>query len=279
MKNFVLIGNGFIAQKHKEAINNLPDANLLAVSDLVEAYDRVEKEPFYFQWAHMLKELRSAIDYIVICTPSHTHMNIIKKCFELCPDASIICEKPIATNKSDYEELLSYEVAGKKIFTTIQLSHNLELAEEMKMALIKTKPNEIKIKFLVSRDENYMSSWKGNPEESGGILYNLGIHYFDLLLRHFGNPTWKEIEIYNKTKAKGSIKLENAWVDFEFSLEQPKDQQVREFIINNTIINLNSFNNSHNVCYTDIVSGTGITIKDQNELYKLMEYFRSELCT
>ena len=33
------------------------------------------------------------------------------------------------------------------------------------------------------RDEKYFRSWKGDPKKTGGIFYNLFIHYIDLSLR------------------------------------------------------------------------------------------------
>ena len=56
-------------------------------------------------------------------------------------------------------------------------------------------PKEIEVKEMnyiemdigVYRDEKYFSGWKGDEGKSGGILFNLGIHYFDILFYLFGS--------------------------------------------------------------------------------------------
>ena len=47
-------------------------------------------------------------------------------------------------------------------------------------------PDDIKgdsIDVKVVRDENYFKSWKGNPILTGGVFYNIFIHYIDLAIR------------------------------------------------------------------------------------------------
>ena len=38
------------------------------------------------------------------------------------------------------------------------------------------------IKVTMVRDKNYFKSWKGDPKNTGGLFYNLFIHYIDLAM-------------------------------------------------------------------------------------------------
>ena len=40
--------------------------------------------------------------------------------------------------------------------------------------------------YITSRGPWYDISWKGDEEKSGGILFNIGIHFFDMLIHIFG---------------------------------------------------------------------------------------------
>jgi len=39
----------------------------------------------------------------------------------------------------------------------------------------------IDLSYITSRGKWYFISWKGDPEKSGGIATNIGIHFFDML--------------------------------------------------------------------------------------------------
>ena len=53
------------------------------------------------------------------------------------------------------------------------------------------------IQFVTRRDDAYKKSWKVKQEFSGGILFNLGVHYFDLLFKQRESYE-KELEILKR---------------------------------------------------------------------------------
>ena len=42
--------------------------------------------------------------------------------------------------------------------------------------------DQIDLDYITRRGKWYQYSWKGNHEKSGGIMMNIGIHFFDLLV-------------------------------------------------------------------------------------------------
>ena len=63
------------------------------------------------------------------------------------------------------------------------------------------------IQVITPRDKDYLESWKTEKKYSGGIIFNLGIHYFDLLINAFGDPI-ESVLLYNeKLRAKGLTKF------------------------------------------------------------------------
>ena len=57
---------------------------------------------------------------------------------------------------------------------------------------------ECELNYNTPRGKWYDYSWKGNSEKSGGILYNIGIHLFDILIWIFGECL--NFEIHMKMK-------------------------------------------------------------------------------
>ena len=101
------------------------------------------------------------------------------------------------------------------VFSIMQLRLHPVANKLKKLAneLNRNNKNQISnIKFVTPRDDNYINSWKTDEALSGGILFNLGIHYFDLLIQSFGNPIQSDVEYINKLNAKGKTSFKNLTV-------------------------------------------------------------------
>jgi len=94
--NFGIIGAGLIADFHAKAIQTLPNAKLIGVSDAVEAKAQALAAKYSCKaFAGNEEILRSAdIDIIAIVTPSGAHM---EPAIEAARNGKhVICEKPLA---------------------------------------------------------------------------------------------------------------------------------------------------------------------------------------
>ena len=97
---------------------------------------------------------------------------------------------------------------------------------------------------------------------SGGLLINIAIHFFDILMWIFGKVTKIKIINRNKSRVKGYIELERANVKWTVSVENIKkhDKRIktkyyRVMKINNKIINFDKFNDLHFANYIEILKG------------------------
>ena len=78
---------------------------------------------------------------------------------------------------------------------------------------------------------------------SGGILFNLGIHYFDLMLSVFGYPVDSEIKTSNEREVSGITKFKNLNLNWKFEIvidDSGNLTPIREFIINEQIFNFSN---------------------------------------
>lgn len=158
MRAFI-IGNGFIAQKHKEAIKEIG-------WEYLGAYDPVPS-----RCEKPLGEAEKA-DVIHICTPNVFH----QKYLEMFPDKIKVVEKPIIEH-SDIDAVVCF-----------QRRFNSQ-CQKIKKLCDKKKPEKIICNILVQRDPQYWECWRGDKEYSGGGAFlNIGIHYLDLLRWWLGRP-------------------------------------------------------------------------------------------
>jgi UDP-N-acetyl-2-amino-2-deoxyglucuronate dehydrogenase len=188
--NFAIIGCGRIAQRHAEHINN--NGKLVAVCDIVkEKADALASEygaASYTDISLLLKN-EKRIDVVAVCTPNGLHAaNTIQSLQAGC---HVLCEKPMAINVKDCEEMIKEaEKANKLLFITKQNRFNPPVAV-VKQAIDKGmlgKIYSIQLSCFWNRNSNYYeNSWKGTQDLDGGTLYTQFSHFIDLLYWMIGD--------------------------------------------------------------------------------------------
>ena len=73
--------------------------------------------------------------------------------------------------------------------------------------------------YITSRGKWYGKSWKGDPQKSGGIIFNIGIHFFDMLHYVFGDYIDATVHCRRENTASGLIEFDGAYVRWFLSTE------------------------------------------------------------
>lgn len=246
---FLLIGNGFIAPRHKESIEFIK-------GEIVDIIDLSRGEN---AWQETIKNTEA--DCVVILTPNDLHFEMAKLAAE--QGKIVLCEKPLAI-KSEHLEILS---TFPNVFTVLQLRFHPDIEKIRAEQLAIQKKHEIEMDISVYRDEAYYAGWKGQTARSGGVLFNLGIHYFDLLLYLFGPATEIITTSLDEKTGTGIISGENYRCTFKVSTAAKQTEQKRVFKINGTAYNFSSqdnlsFEGLHHFVYQDLLKNQGITPKE-----------------
>ena len=140
----------------------------------------------------------------------------------------------------------------------------------------------INLEYITSRGPWYDISWKGDETKSGGILFNIGIHFFDMLLDVFGPAQAMELTALRAHYATGRIKTRQA--DIRWKLSTSKEQlpegwdkpTFREIKINDKSLEFSEgFTDLHNDSYAAILSGGGFGLDDVAPSLKLVSELRS----
>jgi predicted dehydrogenase len=150
MLQYGLIGDGYIAKRHREAIE-ATGGKVKSVYDPIKA-PGVSLDDKFFDY----------LDYVVICSPtnfhrSHTNMSLKHGC-------KVIVEKPAVM---PWEPLIDDD----RVNVVLQLRY----------AHLPDKANTVYARMV--RDSAYFKTWKGDYRLTGGVFYSLFIHYVDMAIR------------------------------------------------------------------------------------------------
>lgn len=205
--NFAIIGLGSFGIKRAKAIKESKHAKLNAIFDLnFETSKKASKElqVSVKNYKEILDD--KDIEVVVICTPNKFHKQIIIDAIK--SDKHVFCEKPLARNLKETEEI--YEVA-KQSNKIIQVGSNHRYFESVKYA--KKLADQGVIGEILSfngrighNGERLKDSWFWNKDISGGgTLLDNGCHLLDLSRYFMGkfekgtglisNSYWKNIEV------------------------------------------------------------------------------------
>lgn len=198
-----LIGAGRIGRLHAEHLSyRIPQANLMMVSDIVEAAaHRCAEQCRIAQESSDYKDILNHpdIEAIVICSSTDTHAQIIKEA--AAAGKHIFCEKPIDHDLGKIDRALA---AVEKAGVLLQVGFNRRFDanyRRVREAVANGEIGEPHLMHIISRDP------APPPIEyikvSGGIFLDMTIHDFDMARYLIGSEVE---EIY----AAGAVRIDPA---------------------------------------------------------------------
>ena len=286
MKNFALIGAaGYIAPRHMKAIKETGNTLLAALdmNDSVGILDSFFPEARFFteferfdRHVELLKRSGTQLDFVSVTSPNYLHDSHIR--FALRVGARAICEKPLVVNPWNVEGLKVIEAeTGLKVYTILQLRlHPSIIAlRERVQERIQRNPDarfDVDLTYITSRGAWYFASWKGEERKSGGIVANIGVHFYDMLLWIFGRPTDNRVTMLDDDVASGIVGFGNATVRWFLSVNskhlpdaiREKGQRTyRSITFDGEEVEFSEgFTDLHTESYRDILGGGGFGLDD-----------------
>lgn len=302
MKNFALTGAaGFVAPRHLKAIQDTGNRLVAAVDphDAVGVLDRYSFDVRFFteieRFDRHLEKLRRGpeeqrVDYLSICSPNYLHDAHIRLALRV--GAHAICEKPTVINPWNLDALEELEnETGKTVNTVMQLRLHPELLAIKRRldATASGRVHDVCLTYVTVRGPWYGVSWKGSEERSGGIVVNIGIHLFDLLLWLFGPAQHSEVHHRDPTRAAGYLTLAGArvrWLlstqagDLPFVAEPGVRTTHRELTIDGDAVEFSEgFVDLHTRVYERVLANQGFRIPDVRPSIELTHRIRHETVT
>jgi len=187
-----IIGLGKMGLSHTSIVGANADVDLVAVCDtsqlVLNAFKKFTKVRTYSDYVKLLDN--EELDFVIVATPTKTHYSIVKAAFER--GIHVFCEKPFMLLPWQGKELV--ETASSKQLVNQVGFHNQFIGtfRELKRLLNLNILGEL-VHFsgeaygpVVTKEKG--STWRSNPEEGGGCLYDYASHVINLIQEIIGKP-------------------------------------------------------------------------------------------
>ncbi len=296
MKTFALIGAaGYVAPRHMRAIRDTGNRLVAALdpNDSVGIIDSYFPDADFFTQferfdRHIDKQRRkgAAVDYISICSPNYLHDSHVR--FALRSRAHAICEKPLVLTPWNVDALEEIEAeSDRRVYTVLQLRQHPTMiaARERLAAAPKHKRFDVVLTYITARGKWYGTSWKNEPEKSGGVGTNIGVHFFDILIWLFGEVLDSVVHLNARDVNAGYLELERARVSWFLSINRedlPDEVRIagkrtyRALAIDGREIEFSDgFEDLHTQTYREILAGGGFGIADARPAVELTHQIRT----
>ena len=181
-----IIGAGYVGGVHGSLLARNDRVRLTAVSDLLaERAERLARSTGA-EIARSAQELIEGVDAVYITTPNTKHTTLALA--SIAAGKHVFCEKPMATSLADARAILD---AASKSNAVFQVGHNRRFAPVYATLrqLIEESGPAHSAHLKMNRGELINPEWVGDPEVTGGFLFETTIHMFDMMRFLFGEVT------------------------------------------------------------------------------------------
>ena len=218
---FAVVGYGHIGKRHAEMVRQNPDAELIAVCDILPAEecgaDKIE-EQFFTSYQELL-DAKLDIDVINICVPNglHTEYSIMA----LKDRKHVVVEKPIALTRADAERMVFKSLKmSRHVFCVMQ--NRYSPPSEWLKSIVDNKtigdPLMVQLNCYWNRDDRYYKpgNWHGDGELDGGTLFTQFSHFIDIMYWLFGDITNIQGKFKDFTHKDLTAFEDSGFVSFDF---------------------------------------------------------------
>lgn len=267
---FGIAGAGYIAMRHAQAIKEVG-------GEVAQVCDKNQEKLDAFLWKLTKMGLPAPkttksywemedIDFVAICSPNHLHAHMIR--YFSPKGVKVIVEKPPVIRAIDFENLKDHDIN-----VMLQLRYHPEMRRLQELA--KTTQHGGCMTIRMKRDDSYWKTWKGDKLKSGGLLFNIGIHYLDAILHCFEGEASVDDGIFSDHMAIFRLKVGKHSFHVHIQLTPTSENQTREIFVGGECFQFSkqdnlSLEDLHTTAYRDILSGGGIKLKDCERVMNLL---------
>ena len=207
-----IIGVGTIGSVHAEAYATVPDAEVVALCDILPDRLREKGEK------HGVKELyathqelleKADVDAISVCVPNNMHATIAIDA--LRAGKHTLLEKPMAMSQEEGRAICAARDAAGKVLQMGMVRRQSPDAEVVKKAIDDGRLGDIyqiRIRLIRRRGIPGLGGWFTTKAQSGGGgLIDIGVHFFDLAM--WTTSLWNPSRVSAKTYAKFGSPMED----------------------------------------------------------------------
>jgi predicted dehydrogenase len=176
-----------MAERHAAAFKEIKGVEIIGFCDLIEENAKALGKKFnvstFTEYSPLLKQ---GVDFVDVCTPTPSHKRIILDA--LNAGAHVFCEKPLASDALEVEEILD---ASRDKKLTVQVGYVYRFHPAFSFLKKEIDSNTIGKPHLVTArlgGRGGHRKWKHLKSQGGGAILDMAVHMIDLCNWLFGEP-------------------------------------------------------------------------------------------
>ena len=213
-----IVGCGAILPRHLESLEDSVNFELVAICDiqdvLVKSLETKINATGYSDFNAMV--LSKTINFVTIATPNSLHVEQAK--FALMNGCDILVEKPVAFTEDEVIDIIkTAKQYNQNAYCVLQVRLNptVDLVKDILKNNLLGTIRGVNFVQRWQRPIEYFTGWRAEPSIGGGTLYEVGIHYLDVLQHLFGRPTVLSSNCYEVKHHVGIEDTVYALFDFD----------------------------------------------------------------
>ena len=186
---WAVIGFGGMGGWHCENIRErLPQLRVKGAHDIRgEALKKAEEKDLhaYLTLDDLLRD--DEVDLVTVAVPNNFHKDLVIQCLKA--GKNVICEKPVAMNAAELEEMIRVSEETGKLFSVHQnrrWDKDYRIVKEILKSGVIGTPYFIESRVQGSRGA--MFGWRNHKINGGGMLLDWGVHLVDQMMDMIDSP-------------------------------------------------------------------------------------------
>ena len=182
-KNLVVIGYGGMGGWHVDHALVSDVVNLLGIYDIDPAKAEKARSKGIFAYDSLDAVLNDErVDMVTVAIPNDSHKDVVIKA--LNAGKNVLCEKPVALNLKELDEMIAASEKNGKIFSVHQNRRfDVDFLAMKKLNDSGDLGELINIESRIHGSRGIPSDWRGEKEHGGGMLLDCGVHLIDQILQ------------------------------------------------------------------------------------------------
>ncbi len=218
---FAIIGYGHIGKRHAEMVHRHPEAELVALIDIIPE-EKIEIPYPNIPYFNKIEDFLAAgieFDIANICTPNGLHAEQALKILD--QKKHVVIEKPMSLSKADAEKLIFKALhVHKQVFCVMQNRYSppSEWIKNMVESGKLGKIYMVQLNCYWNRDDRYYKpeSWHGKKALDGGTLFTQFSHFIDIMYWLFGDITNISARLADHNHTNLTEFEDSGFINFDF---------------------------------------------------------------
>lgn len=190
-----VIGYGGMGGWHCDTIQRIECLELKGIYDILETRRNLAEERGIHAY-NSLEELLAdpEVELVTVAIPNQSHRPVCIQAMEA--GKNVVCEKPVALNRKELEDMIEASHANNVLFTVHQNRRWDEDYLTMKRLYDEgTLGKVFRIESRVHGSRGIPGDWRNKKECGGGMVFDWGVHLLDQIMQMIDK---KVVSIYNE---------------------------------------------------------------------------------